>query len=73
MIEIEIDQDGCIECGSCEATCDEIFEVPAGEKARIVEEYAAGSSAEGEVEDDLETCANSAADVCPVDVITVET
>ncbi len=71
-VTITIDQEGCTECGACEGTCAEIFEVPSGEKARVVEKYRKGSTDKGEVGDDLAGCAQEAADSCPVEVISVK-
>ncbi len=71
-MKIHIDQDGCIECGSCEAACPDVFVLPDGEKARIVEKYRIDSTANGQVGPELESCAQEAADSCPVTVISVE-
>jgi ferredoxin len=72
-MKITIDRDGCIECGSCEATCPEIFILPLGEKAAVVEKYRSGNNpATGQVGTDQETCAKDAAESCPVTVIKVE-
>ena len=68
-MKVKIYQDGCIECGGCEDECPEVFVVESGEKAAIVEKYRAGGPDEGEVEDDLKNCVDSAIEVCPVDVI----
>ena len=70
-MKIKIDQDGCIACGACEATCGDVF-VLDGDAAGIVEKYQKGSPAEGEVPDDLSSCASDAAGSCPVQVIAVE-
>ena len=69
-LKIHIDQEGCIECGLCEQTCPEVFIVESGQKARIVEKYQKNASNDGEVPDDLTSCANDAAESCPVQVIT---
>lgn len=69
-MKIKIDQDGCIECGSCEALCPQVFVIPDGEKAHIVEQFTvSGHSELGEIGADLESCARDAADSCPVTVI----
>jgi ferredoxin len=71
-MKITIDREGCIECGICEASCPDIFELKNNEKARIVEKYRSNSNpASGEVGADLASCARDAADGCPVSVITV--
>lgn len=69
-MKIKIDQDGCIECGSCEALCPQVFVIPEREKSRVVEQYAISGHPElGEINSDLESCARDAADSCPVTVI----
>ena len=72
-MKIVIDQDGCIECGSCEATCPEIFVLPEGEKSCVVAKFRKDSKpAEGEISEDLSNCAKDAADSCPVSVISLQ-
>ena len=70
-MNITIDRDGCIECGVCESTCPDIFELKDNEKARITQKYRKdGNPATGEVtEGNLVSCAKEAADGCPVSVI----
>ena len=71
-MKITIDQDGCIECGSCEALCPQVFVIPEGQKSRVVEKFAKPSHPElGEIGPDLENCARDASDSCPVSVITL--
>ena len=71
-MKIKIDQDGCIECGSCEALCPQVYVIPQGEKSRVVEKYATkGHPETGEIGADMESCARDAADSCPVSVITL--
>lgn len=70
-MKVTIDQDGCIACGACEATCSEVF-VLEDDTAGIVEKYRTGSPTEGEVPDNLSDCAGDAANSCPVQVITAE-
>jgi len=71
-MKIKIDQEGCIECGACEAACSKVFVVESGEKASIVEKYQTKGPDEGEVSDDLSSCVQEAADGCPVEVITLD-
>jgi ferredoxin len=72
-MKITIDRDGCIECGVCEATCGDVFELKNNEKASVKSNLRRnGNPAEGEVRDDLASCAKEAADGCPVTVIKVE-
>jgi len=69
-MKVEINQDGCTECGGCEEACSEVFVVESGEKAKIVEKYQTDGSDKGEVGEELSDCVKEAEDVCPVDVIT---
>ncbi len=72
-MKIVIDRDGCIECGACEATCPDVFQLKEGEKASIVEKYRSnGLPEKGTVGEDLSDCAQEAADSCPVEVISTE-
>jgi ferredoxin len=71
-VNIEIDQEGCIQCGRCYMDeCPEIFMEGEDGTSEIVEQYRDGSSAKGKVPDDLLDCAKRAEDACPVTVITV--
>jgi ferredoxin len=70
-MKIDIDREGCIECGLCSQTCEAVFELKEGEKASITPKYQTGDPAHGEVGEDLSSCAREAADSCPVQVITV--
>jgi len=72
-MKVNIDRDGCIECAVCESSCEQVFQLPNGEKATIVEKYRKeGKPESGEVPPELEACAQEAADSCPVSVITIE-
>jgi ferredoxin len=69
-MKIAIDRETCIECGSCEATCPEVFKLPSGEKSTVVEKYRINGLIEsGEVPANLETCAENAVENCPVNAI----
>jgi len=69
MMKVHIDRDGCIECGACEASCPEVFELKEGDKAQIVAKYQKAGPDEGEVEDSLSVCVRDAETSCPVEVI----
>ncbi len=72
-MKVNIDRDGCIECGACESSCDQVFKLPDNDKAIIVEKYQLdGKPESGEVPPELESCAQEAADACPVVVISTE-
>ncbi|MFP4115783.1 MAG: ferredoxin [Candidatus Aenigmatarchaeota archaeon] len=55
---VEVDEDTCIGCGSCVSVAPEIFEIGDNGKAKVIKDEATEE-------------ANQAADVCPVDAITV--
>jgi ferredoxin len=72
-MKVNIDRDGCIECGACESSCDTVFHLPDGDKAVIVEKYRMeGKPDAGDVPTEFESCAQEAADSCPVSVISTE-
>jgi ferredoxin len=69
---VEIDQEGCIQCGRCyNDECPEVYKEGEDGTSEIVEQYRDGSSAKGKLPDDLLECATKGADACPVTVITV--
>jgi ferredoxin len=68
-MKIAIDRDGCIECGSCENLCPQVFHLPPDDKSTVVEKFRKGKPGEGEVGPDLETCVVEAREACPVQVI----
>lgn len=51
---VKVDQEKCIGCGSCEATCPEGFEIVDGK---------------AHVKDPKAKCIQEAIDICPVDAI----
>jgi len=58
---VSVDKEKCIGCGSCEATCGEVFEMvdsDEGQKASVK----AGA-------DTSKDCVKEAIDICPVDAI----
>jgi len=55
---VSVDKDKCIGCGSCVATCDEVFEMGDDGKAEV-------KSGANESSD----CVKEAIDICPVDAI----
>jgi ferredoxin len=72
-MKVTIDREGCIECGVCESTCPDVFELKDNEKARIVAKYRPSSDpAVGEVPDEQVACSKEAEDSCPVSVIKTE-
>ncbi|MFQ6128322.1 MAG: ferredoxin [Thermoplasmata archaeon] len=69
-----IERSECISCGSCQEECPQVFELsPNDDLAQVVSNHKEGNDpGEGTVPDDLEECIRSAADACPVEIISVE-
>ncbi len=72
MVKVSIKRDECINCGTCEDVCSDVFELDEDDVSQIVEEYQDGSKGKGDVPDDLKDCARKAADSCPEQIIQVE-
>jgi ferredoxin len=72
-VKVEIDQEGCIQCGRCyNDECPDVFKEGEDGTSEIVEQYRdGGSTAKGNIPDDKFDCANKGAEACPVTVITV--
>lgn len=71
-MKVIIDQKGCIECGACEDNCSDVFVIEDNGKAAVVKEFRTNGPSVGEVKEDFRTCAEEAAEECPVDVIQVK-
>jgi ferredoxin len=73
-IKVQIDRDECILCGSCWLDCPQVFEEsPDDGLSQVVEQYRVdGDPARGEVPEELESCVQTAADNCPVEIIHIE-
>lgn len=63
VMNVSIDESGCIGCGLCTQVCPEVFEMGDSGVAEVIME---------EVPENLEDSVQEAADGCPVEVITVE-
>ena len=63
----------CVSCGSCWEACPGLFEEdPDDSFSRIIEKYRInGNIAEGTPADDFTACAQEAADLCPVQIISI--
>ena len=74
MVKIIINRDECISCGACWSSCSDVNEQNAEDtKSQIVAKFQIdGNIAEGKVEDNLAECARQGAEVCPVQIISVE-
>ncbi len=73
MVKVIINREECVSCGTCVDTCPTFFE-PGKEDTRsqVVEAYRKeGTLEEGEAPPELEGCVTEAADLCPVQVISV--
>lgn len=71
---VTIDRDQCIADMACVALCPQVFEMSEEDgKSQIVEQYRVeGRLEEGLVPEDLYECVKTAADACPVQIISIE-
>ncbi|MEM0506337.1 MAG: ferredoxin [Thermosphaera sp.] len=67
-------RENCISDMVCVSICPDVFEMnPDDNKSQIVEKYRSdGNIAVGVIPEDLATCAQDAANACPVQIIIVE-
>jgi ferredoxin len=71
-MKVKIDRTQCVSCGSCWDTCPELFEQdPEDSFSGIREKFRTGTNAEGTVPEERESCAQEAADSCPVQIISI--
>ncbi len=73
-MKVTIDRGGCISCAVCWENCPEVFEQnPADMLAQICPDYRTeGRLDRGAASAEWEECVRTAADGCPVSVITTE-
>jgi len=73
-MKVSIDRGTCVSCGSCWEACPVFFEQnPDDTFSQVVEKYRLdGKIGEGLLPADLEPCAQHAADLCPVQIITID-
>jgi ferredoxin len=73
-VNVIIDRATCVSCGSCWDTCPGLFEQdPDDSFSRIIEKYRInGNIAEGIPTEDFVPCAKEAADLCPVQIISIK-
>ena len=73
-MKVLIDRITCVSCGSCWDACPGLFEQdPSDSFSRILENYRInGNIAEATPTDELAACAREAADLCPVQIISIE-
>jgi len=72
MVKVHIKQEECILCGNCSSTCPEVFIVDPGENSKVTKKYRGKNDSEGEIDESLLDCAQSAVDSCPVSIISLE-
>ncbi|AGB03765.1 ferredoxin [Methanoregula formicica] len=72
-MNVSIQRDACTSCGTCWETCPDFFEEnPDDHFSQVREKFrSAGAIAEGISPDDLEACVRDAADLCPVQIISI--
>jgi ferredoxin len=70
-VKVQIERDECISCAACWDDCPDVFEENMEDGlSQVVEDYQVDEDpAVGEIPDDLEECAQDAADACPVEII----
>ncbi|MGB9176485.1 MAG: ferredoxin [Methanoregula sp.] len=73
-MKVTIDRKNCTSCGTCWDTCPAFFEEnPDDHFSQVIEKCRLnGTIAEGAAPDDLEACVTEAADLCPVQIITLK-
>lgn len=73
MVKVEIDLEGCIQCGRCyDEACSDIFVQTDDGTSNISEKYRTSGPEAGEVPENMFDCAAKAAEECPVDVISIQ-
>jgi ferredoxin len=72
-MKVSIDRPDCTSCGTCWEACPAFFEEnPDDSFSQVIEKFRASENpAEGSVPEDLEDCVTEAADLCPVQIITL--
>lgn len=72
-MKVSIDRPNCTSCSTCWETCPAFFEEnPDDHFSQVIEKFRiSGSVSEGTAAEDLEACVTEAADLCPVQIITV--
>lgn len=73
-MNVNIDRSNCVSCGTCWDTCPAFFEQnPDDSFSRVIEKFQSmGNPAKGSAPEDLDACVTEAADLCPVQIITIK-
>lgn len=73
-MKVAIDREECTSCAVCWEECPELFEQNADDEwSQVVEGHReAGDPAKGNVPEELENCAQQAAEGCPVEIIHIQ-
>jgi ferredoxin len=73
-LKVSIDRSTCVSCGSCWDACPGFFEQnPDDSFSQIIDKFRLnGNIAQGTPPPDLVACAQDAADLCPVQIISIE-
>jgi ferredoxin len=71
-MKVSIDREACIEYGNCASFCKEVFELKAGQKSAIRQQYRTSGPETGEVGENLNKCVSDAVEGCPLQAISVE-
>ncbi len=71
---VRIDRLTCVSCASCWETCPGFFEQNQTDSfSQVKEEFRSGGKIEeGQPPQELEACCRDAADLCPVQIISIE-
>ena len=72
-MNVTIDRLTCVSCGSCRGACPGLFEEnPDNSFSQITGKFRSnGNIAEGTPSGELEECARDAAELCPVQIISI--
>ncbi|MDD2913527.1 MAG: ferredoxin [Candidatus Pacebacteria bacterium] len=70
-MKIILDREKCISCGSCWSNCPRYFQKGDDEKAQLVGKKRVNDKKEEELDIEELSCAKDAADMCPVEIISI--
>lgn len=72
-MKVSIDRSNCTSCGTCWDTCPAFFEENSDDHfSQVIEKFRESENpGDGSVPQDLKDCVTEAADLCPVQIITL--